>query len=270
MKYDIFYFSGTGNSLSIARQIAENLGDSEIKKIKAPIDGLDASENIGLVFPVYMFGMPNIVREFLEKLEGAKRIFVVASHGGMPGAALYQAREIISRAGIELVGLYSVKMPDNYIPMFNGATAKEIERLLDDAKKQTDEIVGRIKSGNAQDDLKSIRSYMGFINKIGIKRIKKMGSGFHSDERCTKCGICQEICPVGNIYTEDGNPRWKNKCEGCMACIQWCPVESIQYKRKTQKKRRYRNPEVAIGDMISRGQNKFTKDDLGDIISKEE
>jgi len=54
VKYDIFYFSGTGNSLSIARDIAERLGDSEIKKIKDPVYSSGVSENIGLVFPVYM------------------------------------------------------------------------------------------------------------------------------------------------------------------------------------------------------------------------
>lgn len=250
MKYDIFYFSGTGNSLAIARDIAGRLGDANIEKLKHPLGELDGYENIGLVFPVYMFGMPNIVREFLEKLKGVKRIFVVVSHGGMPGAALSQAKAIALKADIEVVGLYSIKMPDNYIPMFNGASEKDIETLLAGAKEETARIAEKIKSGKSREDLRSGRSYLGLVNRIGIKKIKNMGSGFHSDERCTECGICHRICPAGNIYIEDGKPKWKDRCEGCMACIQWCPVESIQYKKKTQKKRRYRNPEVTMGDIM--------------------
>lgn len=251
MNYEIFYFSGTGNSLKIAKDMANELGDSQIKKIKSPLENLTFGENIGVVFPVYMFGMPNAVKTFLERLESVKRIFVIVSHGGMPGVALSQAKDIISRKNIEILGLYSVKMPDNYIPMFDRESEKTIDSLIQKEEKEVAEIAKKIKDGSVEMHTGKAITPLKLINRIMIKRIKNTGTGFHSDEKCTECGICQKVCPVYNIYMEDGKPRWKDRCEGCMACIQWCPAESIQYKKRTQKKKRYRAPGIKLSEIMN-------------------
>lgn len=42
------------------------------------------------------------------------------------------------------------------------------------------------------------------------------------------CGICARVCPVDNIEMADGRPVWQNRCENCLACVNWCPREAIQ------------------------------------------
>lgn len=32
--------------------------------------------------------------------------------------------------------------------------------------------------------------------------------GFHVDEGCISCGICDKVCPVENIRQVDGHPMW--------------------------------------------------------------
>jgi len=37
--------------------------------------------------------------------------------------------------------------------------------------------------------------------------------------------------------------------EQCLACIQWCPAEAIQYGKNTAAKKRYHHPEIKLSDM---------------------
>ena len=78
-----------------------------------------------------------------------------------------------------------------------------------------------------------------------------MDKGFWVDEKCNSCGICKTACPCENIELKEGRPVWLHHCEQCLACIQWCPQEAIQYGKKTQRYERYRHPEVKLSDMLS-------------------
>ena len=77
-----------------------------------------------------------------------------------------------------------------------------------------------------------------------------MDEAFHTDERCISCGICAQVCPVGNILMAGGRPAWHHRCEQCFACLQWCPEEAIQFGSGTSGKRRYHHPDVTLAEMI--------------------
>lgn len=44
-------------------------------------------------------------------------------------------------------------------------------------------------------------------------------------EKCTQCGLCAKVCPMGSILPEDG-ARTEGICIKCQACIQKCPVQA--------------------------------------------
>jgi Fe-S-cluster-containing hydrogenase component 2 len=47
--------------------------------------------------------------------------------------------------------------------------------------------------------------------------------------RCTGCGACVEVCPVGAITLVDGKARVDEElCTGCGACVDTCPEGAIQ------------------------------------------
>lgn len=82
-----------------------------------------------------------------------------------------------------------------------------------------------------------------------ISGVHEADRKFTVDERCTSCGVCAEVCPVGNIRLEAGRPTWLHRCEQCMACIHLCPTEAIQAGPETEKRKRYRHPAVKVASL---------------------
>jgi flavodoxin len=69
----IFYFSGTGNSLSIALKMAET-GEQLVNMAKARDEGaykysVKRGEKVGFIFPVYCYTINDIVLDFVRHLE---------------------------------------------------------------------------------------------------------------------------------------------------------------------------------------------------------
>jgi len=47
-------------------------------------------------------------------------------------------------------------------------------------------------------------------------------------ERCTGCGACVDVCPVGAIALTNGTASVADEtCTGCGACLEVCPQDAI-------------------------------------------
>ena len=70
MENIVFYFSGTGNSLKVAKTLAEKLGNCKIVSMaRLEKNALDKEyDSIGFVYPTYCWGLPKIVRKFIENM----------------------------------------------------------------------------------------------------------------------------------------------------------------------------------------------------------
>jgi len=257
-KKTIFYFSGTGNSLQVSKDIASQLGETELLSIPKIINNSEIkvqSECIGIVFPVYMGGLPLIVAEFIKRLSTDKStyVFAVATFGGIPGNALKQVTTLMKDKDAILNAGFTLNMPGNYIVKY-GAKSDKMQIKLEKEKVKVQQIVGIIKEK---------KNYGYEKSKILIDRIlalifyKKM-SGVHSMDKlflakdnCTGCGVCEKVCSVKNIEIKNCKPSWKNNCEQCMACIQYCPNEAIEYGDETIGRKRYHNPNISLKEMIN-------------------
>jgi len=90
------------------------------------------------------------------------------------------------------------------------------------------------------------------INHLGMYRnIEAFDKKFTTTSACNGCGLCSEICPVNNITLDNHHPIWHHRCERCMACIEWCPTEAIQYGKKTIAFKRYHNPAINLADITA-------------------
>jgi MinD superfamily P-loop ATPase len=66
--------------------------------------------------------------------------------------------------------------------------------------------------------------------KPKVKEEKEFWSGqvaFIDEDKCTECGLCQELCHFGAIKNFKVDPL---SCEGCGFCYQVCPVDAITMK----------------------------------------
>jgi len=118
MAVEIYYFSGTGNSLVVARDIAERT-NGQLTSIQSIIDkeGIEPSaEVVGIIFPVYYAtndcGIPPIVGRFVSKLQriSSKYLFAICTCGDMPGTTIENLRKAIHSRGGELAAGFTMKM----------------------------------------------------------------------------------------------------------------------------------------------------------------
>jgi len=261
MSTDIFYFSGTGNSLAAARQLAEKLAPASLRSVVEAIQESPPQTQascVGLVFPVYLFGLPRIVTRFCEQLQIPEQayIFAVATCGGMPAGTLSQLKRILARRGRELAAGFVLTMPGNYTPLYGAPPEDKQRQLLSRAKERIDQIataVRRQERGLLEKNNALLNAFFsGVLYRFGVPRLPTSDRRFWADEKCNHCGLCARVCPVANIRMENGRPVWLHHCEQCMSCLQWCPQEAIQFGKSTVGRKRYHHPEVTVKDFMWR------------------
>jgi len=267
MKTVIYYFSGTGNSLAVAKRITTALGDCELVPVASlkntPGGSPIAGERVGIVCPVYFSGLPLMVAEFAGKLDYShtRYIFAVVTLGGSGGGpALRQLDKLIVKGnGRGLDAGFAVKMPGNYILMYSSPAGKKQADILASADRQVAEIIPVIEHCEHRDLPRAFPSkilhdiaYPWFTTHARNKARK-----FTVTSACTSCGTCVKVCPADNIDLEDGRPVWKDRCEVCCGCIHLCPAGAIQSGSRTAKRLRYRNPSVSIVELEGQHEKKL-------------
>jgi len=259
MSTAIYYFSATGNSLVVAKDLAQALGDARLISVtKALKDNSQPSFNaIGIVYPVYMFGLPLIIAEFFKKIKFKPEtyIFSVATLGRLPGRAHTLARDILKKRGLKLAAGFSVLMPGNYTPLYEAISKEKQDKIFKEEKERIRSISKSVlaRKRDIIEEKPVIANYLlyRFFYHVGMSFVPTSSKNFWVTEACIKCGLCAKVCPVENInLVEGGRPKWFKHCQQCMACLQWCPVEAIQYNKNTVGRERYHHPRVNVEDII--------------------
>ena len=221
----IFYFSGTGNTKWAAARLAAATHEDLIPI--APYMRAD-------VFPVHGWRVPRLVREFIRKMKIRRETpdataedketfrkhpfaYCVCTAGDSIGLTIENLNDTIAlNASFQALGItevsasYSLIMPESYVGLpFMDVDPKEREV--------------RKKSKSAQ-ELAVICEEI-FDRKEGVK-----------------CGICANVCPVGDIKGGHGEyPEWLHHkdCLTCFTCYHHCPHHAIEFGHQTQKKGQY-------------------------------
>ena len=239
MKTVIAVHTGTGNSLYIAKQFK----NAEIHFIDEFLSGSydldDDTDRLGIVFPVYCWGLPYPVREFIREYLGQRDnsslgyVFGIATCGAFPLYTLYDLSASLADVGIALSYSTSFKLPDAYLPLQKKAVSDEkareaaslikgdIERTVHDVENE------EIRIPRRGPGWRIIRKF----SSVGMKPRKN--STLSVSTKCTGCGLCSRICPMGNIQIENGKASFSDKCISCFACYHRCPENAIDYKGAT-------------------------------------
>lgn len=258
MKRTIYYFSGTGNSLDCAKDIAQNLQDTNIVSIPSLKDQkaiIPTTECVGIVFPVYGWAPPRTVKEFAKKLRLTQNnyVFAVATSGGTPGKALHELDKYLNK---KLDAGFTVK-EDGHQPLKEEILVVRMMMAINtkkarSRKERIPEIVSTIKNRRTRPLEKSsfLANLCGSIlSGFASKEFKAADKDLWIDSNCNLCGICTRVCPRKNIQINDKKITRDHDCESCFACLQWCPNGAIHYKKDIENVRSH-NPGVSLKEMI--------------------
>lgn len=268
MNTEIYYFSGTGNSLHAARELRKRIPETELILIVSLLDRNIIKTNadtVGFIFPIHLAMAPAPVIEFVKKmdLKSAEYIFAVATRAGSQHRAFIDLENILKKKGKTLDSFFSLNMPSND-PKFEGwkpATQEEIRKLESDIQNKLDSIQEIIlkKEKIHEEDTEFITPMPAFpILSIFLPFLSRFYNvEFYADSKCIRCGTCEKVCLSGKVKMIDEKPVWQKdvQCFFCHACLNYCPQHAVQIKSTrllksfTEENERYSHPYATIDDI---------------------
>jgi ferredoxin/flavodoxin len=285
MSTEIYYFSGTGNSLHVAKELEKRISETRLVPIVSllNIESIEANaETVGFVFPQYAGTMPGVVDKFLKKIDprSASYLFAIATRGGTECRAFADVDKLLKKSGRRLDSYFVLTMPGGSEPLVDtfadNITEERIARLESEMLKRLDSIQRTIidQEVNREEDLSGLEApppaflkpILPIIKLIGpillplgklVGKLAESSFGFYFDSKCTGCGICERVCLAQRVKMVDERPVWQKevKCYGCFACLNYCPEQSVQIKSTwylkscTGENGRYHHPEITANDI---------------------
>lgn len=246
----ILYFSATGNCKYAAVRLASALGQEAVSVADCILRGAYSFTDslIGIISPTYFWGLPSIVKEFLEKAEfHTDYLFLLSTYGTTPGASDSMAGKAIRGRSID--AFYSVRMADTWTPIFDLSTPEKAAAFTRTTEAEIDEAIRKISARHTNRRMSPRTPALlveWFAQPLYNGRMRRT-SHFRVEEGCIGCGLCAKKCPVQAIELRGGRPVWsKEKCALCLGCLHRCPRFAIQYGRRTKEHGQYTNPNVTI------------------------
>lgn len=270
----IYYFSGTGNSLAIAKELGRLLDESI-----APIGPRDtrpllvSDEVCLIVAPIHNYDLPPVVKAFIARLwapKGTPYFAMIINYGGLLGNGPASARRAFFKQHLTLSYNRSVVVPDNAGPI--------IRRPYDVSSLAT--LPQRL--AMIADDIRQRKTYCDeepYSQRLAIKTklaelfLKSPATTLYVQKSlCIGCERCVKLCPVGNVKVRNGayensvvnriadnrtgkpttRITFDNRCIHCLACVQWCPVGAIRMGYISFTNRQYTNPAVRPEELFRR------------------
>lgn len=239
----VLYFSSTGNSL-FAAQMVQKRFSCEIRYIPTYKGNGSEYDRIILVCPIYSYGLPFHVFDLLPRLRNRK-VYMILTYGGMVSGADRLAYEYARENGVDIRGVYIVKMVENFTLTFSTPSFYN-KKVLRNAPGKIDEIISSIANEELHIPVeKKTRRQEHENNKANWHLL---ANDFAVTEDCIRCEKCLDLCPSGNITIKEGKIVFGQSCVACLGCYHRCPRKAIRYKNR-KKLDRYFHPDVKESDL---------------------
>ena len=231
---DFYFFSGTGNTLLVIKEMIKIFMERGLKINLYRIEKTDPSKVnldniIGLAFPVAVQGTFPFIWDFIKSLpetDNDTPLFIVDTLASFSGGIKGTMRKIVSKKGYKTIGIKEIIMPSNLLPkkLDVEKNNRKIERGLKKAREYTLDLL-EDKTKWYPNPLSPILAILSQSNKPW-KLFRKLYRFTIDEEKCIKCGLCINLCPIENISISS-YPVFDDRCVFCMRCISFCPTEAI-------------------------------------------
>ena len=237
---DIYWFSGTGNTLYVANKAAEYLERNGKKVSLFPMEKMNPKEinlnhTIGIVVPVAAQGTFPNVWKFVDSLPITNNTgcFFIDTLRIYSGGIKGPIKKIIKDKGYFPIGAIEIKMPNTFGKRKENTIKEEL--ILNNANKKIEKYISNILNSKAS--WRDIPIYSELMSRF--YRTRKATSKWvklyrkNITNKCIECGICKNICPE-KCYKDDEKFIDVNsdKCILCQRCLEYCPENAIQINGK--------------------------------------
>ncbi len=239
-----YYFSPTGGTLQVARHLAETLGrllhaaveyhSYTLPREREEQPQFDADDIILWATPVYAGRIPNKTLDYVRN--------AIHANGNLSVALVTFGNRAYDNAMAELVGL----MEDGGMKPVGAAamvTRHSFSDTLGAGRPNEDDLAAldcfaehvaeRIQTKqyapfNVPGEAHPERYYTPLkTNNAPAGFLKAKPSC--NPNRCTRCGKCMEVCPMGSIGEDGEIPTFDGICIKCQACRRICPTGAIAF-----------------------------------------
>lgn len=236
-KIDIYWFSGSGNTLLLAIELEKYLNGKGKTVHLLPIENsnpklIDPKAMIGFVVPVAEQGSYLLVWDFLNGLPEVKgtRTFLIDSLGYYSGGILGPVKKILKKKGFKTVAAKEIIMPNIFYKMKSRPKKEAIKRKKGIQKVHL--FADRLLENKEHwFDIPIYSTLMGLVSKS--KKLNKFYQKIipitFNEEKCTRCDLCVQLCPVNHISRERDNAPIGSgdSCIHCQRCYAYCPAQAI-------------------------------------------
>ncbi len=251
----IYYFTGTGNSLYIAKSLCENVAAiPKHNKINRTI----TDDVIGFVYPLCAAGMPRAVKNFIKSNTfRANYIFNIATHEGMPLGHAKRVRNFYQKNNINLNYSGEIEMIDSYV---NWYSIDEQLKTFDNEKlKKSIEITKSHIDNRREFTSKSnffTRQIGKFVNLVGdVILNENLYKKSAVEEESTNSDVCTNAYDSSRTKVT-ARQAFKNKCESYYKRVQGCIRRIITPKRDMDESI-YINPSIELREIIESNQEQL-------------
>ena len=249
----IFYFTGTGNSLYIAKSMDENIASIPQELKKETLSYKD--ESIGIVCPIYGHEMPAMVKEFIRRAEfNTDYLYMIMTYGANHGGAAEIAKKVFDATGKKASYINTIMMVDNFLPNFDMNDQMKQDKKIESQLTRIRKDIDAKKPGTQKTDVKNKMVHKMYVSFTGGQP-ETMWAKYRITDDCIGCAICAKVCPAGCIRIENQKAvNTGTNCQACYACIHACPQKAIQFDLGQPEKNpraRYRNENVQLKEIIA-------------------
>jgi NAD-dependent dihydropyrimidine dehydrogenase PreA subunit len=266
MTHQVYYFTGTGTSIGLIKELKSKGMEIEAFPIISPncpkvIPKI--TETVGIIYPIHMNALPFVVQDFIRSLksEGNPFIYVIATHGGIPGSAGANLVQVLSNSAIDINAYYEIETINNtpkgvapkplmQLDWEKNLSHEKLETMKTHVSSFISQVVLDIKDRKDNIEINLLPKSKGFIPGLmkliwRLSKSKPQLEFFIDKEACTHCGICENICLTNRIELTDEGPKYiSDHCYYCYACFNYCPTQAIYVKHYTKKEGRYHYPGI--------------------------
>lgn len=249
-----YFFSPTGGTRQVVQHLAERLGallhaeveyhSYTLSREREVLPVFDADDIVLWATPVYAGRIPNKTLDYVRaaithsshqalKPSGIKSIALVTFGNRAYDNALAELVGLMEEGGMKPVGAAAMVTRHSFSDTLGAGRPNEEDLAALD--RFAEQLAAKLSIFNSQSSILKVPGEAHPEKYYTPLKTNNAPAGFLkakpscNPDRCTRCGKCLDVCPMGSIESNDGIPAFDGICIKCQACRRRCPTGAIAF-----------------------------------------